>query len=398
VADGAADVSVAVVGAGLAGMRTCEALRQHGYTEPIVLIGAESHAPYSRPPLSKEVLRGDDPSVATLRQADEFGALDVDVRLGRVALALDVEARRLRLDDGTELTADDIVIATGAAPRRLPGAALDGMHTLRTVDDCLALRAALTEGARVVVVGAGFIGLEVAASARTLGCAVTVVDVLPAPLSRVLPAGVGTAVTRLHAANGVDVRCGVGVADVRGSGAVDHVVLDDGTSLAADVVVVGIGVVPETSWLIGSGLTINDGVECDEALRAAPGIWAIGDIARWRQPTGGTARLEHWTNATEQPQAVARNIIAGTSEPFRTVPYFWSDQYDAKLQCLGFTSAADQMQVVVGAIDEPKWVALLRSGDRLSGVVGLRSPGRVMKLRALLAAESSWDDALAAVG
>jgi NADPH-dependent 2,4-dienoyl-CoA reductase/sulfur reductase-like enzyme len=398
VADGAADVSVAVVGAGLAGMRTCEALRQHGYTEPIVLIGAESHAPYSRPPLSKEVLRGDDPSVATLRHGDELGALDVDVRLGRVALALDVEARRLRLDDGTELTADDIVIATGAAPRRLPGAALDGMHTLRTVDDCLALRAALTEGARVVVVGAGFIGLEVAASARTLGCAVTVVDVLPAPLSRVLPAGVGTAVTRLHAANGVDVRCGVGVADVRGSGAVDHVVLDDGTSLAADVVVVGIGVVPETSWLIGSGLTINDGVECDEALRAAPGIWAIGDIARWRQPTGGTARLEHWTNATEQPQAVARNIIAGTSEPFRTVPYFWSDQYDAKLQCLGFTSAADQMQVVVGAIDEPKWVALLRSGDRLSGVVGLRSPGRVMKLRALLAAESSWDDALAAVG
>jgi NADPH-dependent 2,4-dienoyl-CoA reductase/sulfur reductase-like enzyme len=391
-------VSVAVVGAGLAGMRTCEALRQHGYAEPIVLVGAEPHAPYSRPPLSKEVLRGDDPSVATLRHADELSALELDVRLGRVALGLDVEARRLRLDDGAELTADDIVIATGAAPRRLPGVALDGVHTLRTVDDCLALRAVLTEGARVVVVGAGFIGLEVAASARMLGCAVTVVDVLPAPLSRVLPAGVGAAVTRLHAANGVDVRCGVGVADVRGSGAVDHVVLDDGTSLAADVVVVGIGVVPETSWLVRSGLTINDGVECDESLRAAPGIWAIGDIARWRQQTGGTARLEHWTNATEQPQAVARNIVAGTAEPFRTVPYFWSDQYDAKLQCLGFTSAADEMQAVFGALHEPKWVALLRSGDRLSGVVGLRSAGRVMKLRALLAAESSWDDAIAAVG
>ena len=391
-------MSVAVVGAGLAGLRTCEALRKHGYREPITLLGAERHAPYSRPPLSKEVLRGDDPAVATLRRGDGLTALDVDVRLGAAAVGLDAATRTITTDDGSTVTADDVVIATGSTPRRLPGVELGGVHTLRTVDDCLALRGLLHTGTRVVVVGAGFIGLEVAASAQALGCAVTVVDVLPAPLARVLPAGVGAAMTRLHVGNGVHLRCGVGVAEVRGDSSVEQVMLADGTTLAADVVVVGIGVAPETGWLHGSGLTLDDGVVCDEALRAAPGIWAAGDVARWRPATGGTARLEHWTNATEQPEAVARNIVNGTTEPFQTVPYFWSDQYDAKLVCLGFTSAADEMQVVAGSVDEPKWVALLRSGDRLTGVVGMRSAGRVMKLRPLLAERASWDDALAAVG
>ena len=389
-------MSVAVVGAGLAGLRTCEALRQQGYAEPIVLLGAEPHPPYSRPPLSKEVLRGDDPAVATLRRKDGLADLDVDVRLGTVAVGLDVASRTIHLESGTSVSADDIVIATGATPRRLPGVSLDGVHTLRTVDDCMALRESLRGGARVVVVGAGFIGLEVAASARALGCAVTVVDILPAPLARVLPAGVGAAVSRLHTDNGVDLRCGVGVAEVSGTGSVEQVRLADGTGLAADVVVVGVGVSPETGWLADSGLTLDDGVVCDESLRAAPGVWAVGDVARWQLPAGGTARLEHWTNATEQPQSVARSIATGTTEPFETVPYFWSDQYDAKLVCLGFATAADEMQVVAGGLDEPKWVALLRSGDRLTGVVGLRMVGRVMKLRPLLAGRTSWDDALAA--
>jgi NADPH-dependent 2,4-dienoyl-CoA reductase/sulfur reductase-like enzyme len=398
VVGGAEDVSVAVVGAGLAGLRTCEALRQHGYRDPITLLGAEPHAPYSRPPLSKEVLRGDDPAVATLRRGDDLAALDVDIRLDVPAVGLDVAARAVRLGDGATVTADDVVIATGATPRRLPGVNLAGVHTLRTVDDCLALRSSLREGARVVVVGAGFIGLEVAASARALGCTVTVVDVLPAPLARVLPAGVGAAVTRLHTDNGVDLRCGVGVAEVRGEGSVGQVALADGSVIAADVVVVGIGVAPETGWLADSGLTVDDGVVCDESLRAAPGIWAVGDVARWRLATGDTARLEHWTNATEQPEAVARNIATGAAEPFETVPYFWSDQYDAKLVCLGFAGAADEMQVVAGSLDEPKWAAMLRSGDRLTAVVGMRMAGRVMKLRPLLAGRASWDDALAAVG
>lgn len=390
-------MTVAVVGAGLAGLRTCEALRQHGYAGAITLIGAEKHAPYSRPPLSKEVLRGDaEPATATLRTSDDLAALGIDLQLGRAAVGLDVDGHRVLLDDGTDVSYGDLVIATGATPRSLPGAALAGVHVLRTLDDCTALSAAFAARPAVVIVGAGFIGLEVAASARAMGCDVTVVDVLTAPLTRVLPAPVGDAVRRLHEANGVKFRLGIGVAEVRGEAAVEAVVLADGTALPAAVVVVGIGVTPETGWLTDSGLTVDDGVVCDEALRAAPGVWAVGDVARWRRPDGTTARVEHWTNASEQPVAVARDIAAGTATPFVSVPYFWSDQYDAKLQSLGFCAAGDEMHVAWGSLDDPKWVALLHSGDTLTGVVGLRAPGRVMKLRPLLAAGASWEDALAA--
>jgi 3-phenylpropionate/trans-cinnamate dioxygenase ferredoxin reductase subunit len=391
-------VTVAIVGAGLAGLRTVEGLRQEGYAGRIVLVGAETHPPYSRPPLSKEVLRGDaDADAATLRSSAELAALDVELRLGTTATALSVENRTLTLSDGSVLQFDDAVIATGATPRALPGVQLRGVHVLRTVDDCLALREAMRPDAHVVIVGAGFIGLEVAASARARGCAVTIVDVLPAPLARVLDVSLGGVVTRLHETNGVDVRCGVGVAAVEGRDTVEQVALADGSVLPADVVVVGIGVVPATQWLAESALTIDDGVVCDEALSAAPGVWAVGDVARW-QPPGSTRtiRLEHWTNATEQPQCVARSIAHGEAQAFGTVPYFWSDQYDAKLQSLGSETLGDELRIVWGALDEPKWVGLVRSGDRLGAIVGMRAPGRVMKLRPLLASRASWSDALAA--
>ena len=368
----------------MAGLRTCESLRQHGYAEPIILIGAEKHAPYSRPPLSKEVLRSEaDADTATLRTVDELVALDIDVRLGSSASALDVDGHRLSLDDGSDVVFDALVIATGAAPRRLPGRAFDNAHVLRTVDDCLELRSTLSEGAKVSVVGAGFIGLEVAASARARGCAVTVFDVLTEPLARVMPTDVGRMVRRLHEERGVVFHLGEGV--------------DADTELDADVVVVGIGVAPETSWLASSGLTLDDGVRCDSSLRAAPGVWAVGDVARWETADGSTRRVEHWTNATEQPHHVARDIVSGTSTRFETVPYFWSDQYDAKLQSLGHCGAADEFQVAWGSLDEPKWVALLRSGDRLTGVVGMRAPGRVMKMRPLLEKQASYDEALASL-
>ena len=369
----------------MAGLRTCESLRQQGYAEPIVLIGAEKHAPYTRPPLSKEVLRGEaDAATATLRSADELAGLDVDVRLGRAARGLDVDGRRLSLDDGSSVAFDALVIATGATPRRLAGRAFDGAHVLRSIDDCADLRTKLVDGAKVSIVGAGFIGLEVAASARARGCAVTVIDVLPEPLARVLPVEVGRVVRRLHEEHGVVFQLGAGV--------------DGDAELDADVVVVGVGAAPETSWLEDSGLAIDDGVVCDSSLRAAPGIWAVGDVARWTTADGSTVRVEHWTNATEQPHHVARAIVTGTTTPFESVPYFWSDQYDAKLQSLGTCgSAPDEFKVVWGSLDEPKWVALVRSGDRLSGVVGLRAPGRVMKMRALLAAEASYDEALASL-
>ena len=391
-------MTVAVVGGGLAGLRTCEALRARGYDGAIVLIGDEQHPPYSRPPLSKEVLRGDkDPSVATFRGADALAALDLDVRLGRRAMALRVGDREVALDDGSTLRFDDVVVATGARPRALPGVTAAGVHMLRTLDDSIALRADLRAGARVVVVGAGFIGLEVAAAARTRGCDVTVVDVLPAPLARVLDSRLGSAVAALHAAHGVTIRCGVGVEAVGGTGRVERVVLTGGDEVAADTVVVGIGVVPATDWLADSGLTLDDGVVCDESLQAAPHVWAVGDVARWHSPSlGRLVRIEHWTNAAEQPDHVAR-AICGDVAAFDPVPYFWSDQYDAKLQCLGFAGLGDEIAVVRGSLDEPKWVALVRTGDRLGGVVGLRSPGQVMKLKPLLAAHTDWTDAVGQV-
>ncbi|MDQ1696362.1 MAG: hypothetical protein QOJ03_1715 [Frankiaceae bacterium] len=388
-------MTVAVVGAGLAGLRTAEAMRQQGYAGRIVLIGDEVHPPYSRPPLSKEVLRGDvEPDVAVLRSDDELAALDVERKTGMAATALRVADREVVLADGATVRYDDLVVATGSTPRTLPGVDAASVHLLRTLDDCLALRDALQADARVVVVGAGFIGLEVAASARARGCTVTVVDVLREPLARVLDPAIGAAVRRLHEEHGVTFRLGVGVDAVDQ----DAVRLSDGTTAPADVVVVGIGVRPTTSWLDDSGLTLDDGVVCDATLAAAPGVWAVGDVARWSPAPGApTVRVEHWTNATEQPHIVARSIVSGEPEPFVTVPYFWSDQYDAKLQSLGTQTPPDETRVVIGALNEPKWVALVRAGDRLGGVVGMRSPGRVMKLRPLLAAGASWQDALDAV-
>jgi 3-phenylpropionate/trans-cinnamate dioxygenase ferredoxin reductase subunit len=228
-----------------------------------------------------------------------------------------------------------------------------------------------------------------------LGCDVTVVDVLPAPLARVLDEAVGGAVARLHRTNGVELRLGVGVERVEGEPAVTGLVLGDGTRVAADVVVIGIGVSPATHWLSDSGLALDDGVVCDASLLAAPGVWAVGDLARWPHPArAGTLRLEHWTNAAEQPQAVAQSIVSGEREPFAPVPYFWSDQYDAKLQSLGTDTKGEETRLVWGSYDEPRWLALVRSGDRLSGVVGMRAAGRLMKLRPLLAAGTSWQDAV----
>lgn len=388
---------VGVVGAGLAGLRTCEALRALGYGGRIVLAGAEPHPPYTRPPLSKQILRGDaDAATVTLRTAEELAAIDVELRTSTRAVSLTVAERAVGFADGSVLECDHVVVATGARARALPGPPLPGVHRLRTLDDCLALRARLVPGARVVVVGAGFVGLEVAASGRQMGCEVTVVEPLATPLARVLDPALGAAIGRLHAEHGVSTRCAVGVRAAAGDGRVERVGLTDGATLDADVMVVGIGARPATRWLCGSGLTLDDGLVCDSALRAAPGVWAVGDVARWRSPRlRRPVRVEHWTNATEQPRLVARNIVAGAVEPFEAVPYFWSDQYDAKLACLGHVGRGDEVRVVRGSLDDRSWVALVRCGDRLGGVVGLRAPGQVMRLRPLLAQDTPWAEAVA---
>jgi 3-phenylpropionate/trans-cinnamate dioxygenase ferredoxin reductase subunit len=246
-----------------------------------------------------------------------------------------------------------------------------------------------------VVIGAGFIGLETAASARQMGCDVTVVDVLPMPLDRVFNRSIGAAVQALHEANGVRFRLDVGIDSLEPSAGGCRVVLTDGSPLLASVVIVGIGVAPATGWLAGSELMVHDGIVCSPSLRAAPHIWAVGDVARWA-PRGqrATHRIEHWMVAAEMAEHVARNITHGENAPFETVPYFWTDQFDAKIQSLGFTTKGDDARVVTGSLEEPRWTALVRAGDRLGGVVGMNSARHVMRGRSLLASEASWQEAL----
>jgi NADPH-dependent 2,4-dienoyl-CoA reductase/sulfur reductase-like enzyme len=394
---------VVVVGASLAGLRAVETLRTEGFDGPVTLIGAEDHLPYDRPPLSKKVLSGEwEPGRVALRRDGGLDALDLDARLGVRAVELDLGGRTVRLTDGSAVAYDALVLATGAEVRRLPGQPdLEGLYMLRTLDDSLALRAALTDGApRVVVVGAGFIGSEVAATARGLGCPVTVVEALPVPLERALGPEIGAACAALHRAHGVDLRLGVGVDGFEGRDRVEGVRLTDGSVVAADVVVVGVGVTPATGWLEGSGLELRDGVVCDASLAAGPpGIYAAGDVCRWpNRLFGEEMRVEHWTNAAEQGAHAARTILgvaAGEApSPYAPVPFFWSDQYGLKLQFLG-RAGPDDDGIVHGSKEEHGFVALYGRAGRLRGVFGMARPKLVMGYQRLLAQGVSWDDALA---
>ena len=379
--------TITIVGGSLAGLRAAEALRREGFDGRLTIVSGENHLPYDRPPLSKQVLAGTwEPERARL-----FGAAEVDADwlLGVHATAFDVATRTVLLDDGTDLAGDGVIIATGATPRRLPGPELDGVHTLRTMSDCLALRDALETATRVAVVGSGFIGSEVAATCHGRGLDVTVIEALPVPLERALGPIMGEVCGRLHPANGVDLRLGVGVDTLEGTaGRVERVRLSDGTSVEADVVVVGIGVVPETGWLEGSGLTIDNGVVCDAWCQAAPGVVAAGDVARWHNPLFDVMmRVEHWANAVEQAEAAARTLVHGASDtaPFAPVPYFWSDQYDTKIQFLGHSATGDDVMIVEGTPEEGRFVAAYGRDDRLVGALLFNRPARLPRLKGLIA-------------
>lgn len=399
---------VVVVGASLAGVRAAETLRAEGFTGALTVVGAEPHRPYDRPPLSKQVLtEGWDAEHHALKAGVE-GALDVDWRLGVQATALDLAEHRVELSSGEALGFDGLVIATGARARPLPGTArLAGVHALRTLDDARAIRTALDRPGgpdrpvRVVVVGAGFIGCEVAAAARARGAEVTIVEPLEQPLVRVLGAQVGAVVADLHRHNGVDLRLGVGVAEVVGGDRVTAVSLADGTELPADLVVVGIGVVPETDWLVGSGLTIDDGVVCDETTLAAPGVVACGDVARWpNRRFDEVARVEHWEHALDMATHAARRLLAtdeaGAAMAYEPVPWFWSDQYDRKIQLAGRARPDDRLVVVAGSLADRRFTALYGRGDRVVGALGMNMPAKVVRYRPAIAEGLGWDDALAA--
>lgn len=385
-----------VVGASLAGLRAVEGARRAGFDGPVTLLGAEEHLPYDRPPLSKAFLDADEPPDTTYRSHDQLSELGVDLRLGVPAAALDTAARVV-VAGGHEIPYDGLVIATGAKARTLPGVeGLRGVHTLRTVDDARAVRSALEAGARVVVIGGGFIGSEVASGARKRGLDVVIIEALPTPLVRAVGEAMGAACTSLHQRHGVDVRCGVAVDAVEGAGKAERVRLSDGAVLTADLVVVGVGAAPETGWLQASSLELADGVVCDRTLAtSAPGVYAAGDVARWENPLfGRSMRLEHWTSAAEQGAVAGRNAaLPGTDSEYATVPYFWSDWYDSRIQFVGIPDA-DEVRVVSGAVDQQRFVALYRQGGRLVGALTLNGQSEVMKYRRLIGAPTSWPDAL----
>ncbi len=376
---------IVIVGGGLAAARTAEQLRRSEYTGRITIVSEEVHLPYDRPPLSKEVLRKEVDDVA-LKPREWYDEKDITLRLGSAATGLDAAGQTVTLDDGAVLGYDELVIATGLVPRRIPAFPdLDGIRVLRSFDESMALREHASAARRAVVVGAGFIGCEVAASLRSLGVEVVLVEPQPTPLAAILGEQIGELVARLHRDEGVDVRLGLGVAEVRGQGHVDTVVLSDGTELAADLVVVGIGSRPATEWLEGSGVEVDNGVICDEAGHtSAPNVWALGDVASWRDSTGHQARVEHWSNVADQARVVVPAMLGQDVPSAVVVPYFWSDQYDVKIQCLGEPEATDTVHLVED--DGRKFLAYYERDGVLVGVVGGGMPGKVMKIRAKIAA------------
>jgi NADPH-dependent 2,4-dienoyl-CoA reductase/sulfur reductase-like enzyme len=392
-------MTVVIVGASLAGLRTAEALRMRGYEGNIVLVGGEPELPYDRPPLSKEHLAaGPAPEPVLLRKQEDYAVLGLELRLGVHATRLDLEAREVHTDEPDRIPFDHLVVATGGMPRRAPQAeGLGGFHVVRTVADADALRRDLDRGARVVVLGGGFIGAEVAGAARTRGLEVTMVEALAAPLSRALGVEVGGLLARAHCDNGVSVRCGVTVTEARGTDRVESVVLSDGTIIPADVVVVGLGVEPATGWLVGSGLDIDNGVLCDAHLRAVghEAVFAVGDVARWPNPAlGETVRVEHWTNANEHADVVA-SAITGAPRPAASVPYVWSDQYGRRIQIIGRPRGTDEVTLVEDG-DAGKHVAAYERDGRLVGLMAVNSARVIAKgRRAVAAGEVSATEFLA---
>jgi NADPH-dependent 2,4-dienoyl-CoA reductase/sulfur reductase-like enzyme len=388
-----------IVGASRAGLFAAEGARRAGFQGPITLVGAEPYLPYDRPPLSKQFLAACDvePEAPLYRPAASLrDKLGIAVRTGAPATALDPGGRTVWVGDEA-LTYTALVVATGTTARRLPATShLDGVFTLRTVDDARRVRAAFRSRPRTVVIGAGLIGSEVAAAARNRGLPVTVVEPLPVPLSRVVGEQSGKVCAQMHERHGTKLLTGVYVTGFKGRDRAEQVLLSDGTVLDAELVVVGIGAEPETGWLRDSGLRVDDGLVCDATLNAgAPGIYAAGDVVRWFNASAErVVRLENWTSAAEQGRLAGRNAVRPEdAEPYATVPYVWSDQYGSRLQFVGDVDAEEIVTVLDDEAEE-RYLALYRTGGLLTGAFGINQPRLIPKLRSLISRRAAFTDAM----
>ncbi|MFI1386129.1 NAD(P)/FAD-dependent oxidoreductase [Embleya sp. NPDC020886] len=368
------------MGASLAGVHAAEELRAAGFEGELTMLSAETEPPYDRPPLSKRFLAGHcGEEELSLRPVDSYAALGIKLHLGATATGLDLGRREVHTQDGTVHPFDGLVIATGSRPRwpaALPR--LAGMHTLRTAADARRLADEFAGSPRVAVLGGGFIGAEVAATARGLGLEVTIVEAAPTLMSRALGPSFGDLMVRIHRDHGVDVRCGAAVVDVTGDIRVDGLMLADGTRVDADVVVVGVGNAPVTGWLASSGLELDDGVVCDETCATGvPGVVAAGDVARWRHPRLGVTRSEHHSNAVEQGMAAARTLL-GQAAPYAPVGYVWSDQYEHKIHALGSWQPGAETRMI-----GPSLACFVREGQ-VVGAAGIDARREVMRLRKVI--------------
>lgn len=371
-----------VVGASLAAVHAIETLRHHGFAGEVVLVGEEPHLPYDRPPLSKEGLRHP-PEPELLRSREWYADAGVTLMLGRAACGVNAAERSVVLTDGSQVPYEGLVIATGSRVRTL-GRGDEHIHYLRTVDDGARLHDQLSGGEHVAVIGAGFIGLEVAATLTDIGCSVTVVEVAPVPLARVLGDQVGEWFHKLHVRHSVTMHCGQPAVSADAAGDGYTVTVGGGAQVRADLVVGAIGASPAVEWLRGSGLRLADGVRCDSTLRTnLPGVVAAGDVARWYNPLfDEDMRIEQWVNAVEQGRHAALTLL-GADDSYAPVPYLWSDQFDAKMRFVGRANGA--AEVWVDSMTDDSLVALFGRDDACVGALCVNATSRLPTYRAAIA-------------